>query len=284
MSRRSIDWLPISLLSAGTVLLLLALYFSWGERRFAVAADQVPAVVIEAPAGGEDDPDRSYGRVALRYGGQRHELRMEPGSGSGTLPQDVIVGDVQTFLVPSGQPERARTADFANRYALKLVLLFFAAILLLSGCVAWLSGGHLARDSTPKVALAFLALGLVIIGAAGATAWTYKAWRDRSVEAIGVAESRGFRVRIRVTDRLGRVWHARAPFLPDRLPEGRDYVTVPIRYHQDRPWEVAAFGAWQYWSTPLFLAGFGLAWCSVPLLGLWLMYRWRRRREAERSA
>lgn len=278
MKRRSTDWISISLLSAGALMLVLGFWFSWSEMRFAAAAETVPGIVIEAPAGGPDDPARTYGRVAFHYRGERHVLAMWPGSGSGTLPEDVIAGDVQPLLVPPGEPGRARNASFENRYATKIVLLAFAIVLLIMGSVAWIavrdSGGG---SSTRKVALAFLALGLVLLGTAGALAWSWKAWRDRSIETIGVAESRGFAVRVRITDRQGRSWYARAPFLPSSLPPGRDYVTVPIRYHIDRPWEVAPFGAWQYWSKPLFLGGFALAWCAVPLLGLWLMWRWDRR-------
>jgi hypothetical protein len=281
MRWRSTSWLALSLLSVGGLLLLLGLWFSWGEARFAAAAETVAGVVIETPAGGPDNPDQSYGRVAYQYRGERQVLALWPGSGSGTLPADAMAGDVQTLLVPPGEPARARVTDFDARYAPKIVLLSFGMILLMMGSVAWIA----FRDSddgssTQKVGLAFLALGLVLLGAAGGMAWSYKSWSDRSIATIGVAISRDSRVRVRVTDRQRRIWHARASFLPSSLPPGRAYVTVPIRYHADRPWEIAPYGWRQYWSTPLFLGGFALAWCAVPLLGLWLERRARRQRSA----
>jgi len=268
----------------GALLLALVLWFSWSEMRFAAAAEPTPSRVIEAPRGGGDDPAQSYGRIAFAHRGQRHVLTMEPGSGSGTLPQDTIVGDWQTLLVPPGEPERARIADFANRYALKFVIFFFGAIMLLGGMMLRLFAAPLSDSgsSTRRVALGFLAIGLCLLTIAAGATLVQKRWADRSIESIGVAEYRENRVRVRVTDRQRRIWHARAPFLPDSLPLGRDYVTVPIRYDPDRPWDIGPYGARQLYSTHLFLGGFALAFCSIPLLGLWIMWRSDRRRERER--
>jgi hypothetical protein len=191
------------------------------------------------------------------------------------------------MLVPPGEPARARTADFGNRYGLKLTLLFFAAILLLAGTVATSFNRPMTANddaTTRYVASAFLALGVTIMAIGGVAAWNQKTWFDRSIETVGVAEYRQNRVRVRLTDRQRRTWHVQAPFLPSSLPPGRDYVTVIVRYDPDRPWEIAPGDFSDYSSGALFLILFGLAFSGVPLLGLWIIWRQKQRRERDDPA
>jgi hypothetical protein len=270
--------------AGGAALILLAAWFSWTEMRFAASAERTQSVVVQVPVGADDNPDATFGRIAFEHRGHRYEREMWPGSGSGTLPDNSIMGDRQTVLVPPGRPGEARIADWGNRYALKVALLMFGAIILLFGAVlheparrglgSALAGVH---DKTRQVALSFLGLGLLLCVIAGAAAYANKSWIDRSQEAIGFAEAHGSGLRVAFTDRQGRRWLARAPFLAPDFLGNRQRAGVAIRYDPTEPWRIAPFAFWEAWSTYVFLGGFALAFSAVPLLGLWMLRRIRQR-------
>jgi hypothetical protein len=290
MKRGGAWWASLGMMLGGAVLILLALWFSWTEMRFAAAAERTESVVVALPAGSEDDPGRTYGRIAYEHQGRRHEREMWPGSGSGTLPEDSILGDRQTVLIPPGRPGEARIASWGNRYALKVIVLMFGAILLLIGAVLYEPGRRGlgvglddTHGKTRQVALGFLSLGLLLFAIAAGAAWSNKAWIDRSQAAIGFAEGHGLGLRVAFTDREGRRWLARAPFLAPEFLGYRQRVGVEIRYDPAEPWNIRPWTFWEAWSTYIFLGGFALAFCAVPLLGLWML-RNIRKREAEIEA
>ena len=60
-------------------------------------------------------------------------------------------------------------------------------------------------------------------------------------------------------------------------------LAIEIRYDPVEPWNIRPWTFWEAWSTCIFLGGFALAFCAVPLLGL-SMLRNIRKREADLEA
>ena len=274
------DWGWRSAVAAGALLLFLAWLAASGEARFAAASERVLSTVTEMPTGGPDDNNPSYGRAAFDYRGRRHEIRFWPGSGSGTLPENSVVGDRQGLFVPEGQPGRARIADWQNRYLLKAMLAGFGVVVIFIGlavrAMALPDHGSALSSSTAGMAFAFLFLGLSLGTATGAAAWSHKRWIDASTGAMGVANSELGAARVTYTPRGGSPVTVRADWLPTAMPPDRPRIAVPIRYHLSEPDVIRPYAGWALWDKYVYVGGLALAFCAIPLLGLWLMWRWEK--------